>query len=264
MPSVNKELLSLEELQSDYLYGIPIRDAKDIEISDAAKLRFIKKAQRRVERDIDVCLTPRTYTREEHDYNRQRWMNWGHIDLYHRPVIDIESIVAKWPSETGELILPEEWFTHRRFVSHDSIMSSTVELRPIQGTFSQILTSGSPSGGPNLLPIFSGGYSRIPFLLEVTYTAGWPADEPIDDDVRHLIGLYATTSLLNIAGDITLGAGIASKSISIPGLAKSINTTQSATNAAFGARILQYLKEIKELRAELRDRYGNRTKLTVA
>jgi hypothetical protein len=176
----------------------------------------------------------------------------------------VELVLAKWPSETGELILPTEWYTHREFTDRDSLISTSLELRPIQGTFSQILTSGAPSGGPNLLPIFSGGYQRIPFLLEVSYTAGWPSDVEIDPDVQHLIALYASISILNIAGDITLGAGIASKTISIPGLSRTVNTTQSATNAAFGARILQYLKEAAELKEELLNRYGSRTKLTVA
>jgi hypothetical protein len=83
--------------------------------------------------------------------------------------------------------------------------------------------------------------------------------------VKHLIGMRAAISLLNLAGDLTLGVGIASRSVSIPGLNRSVNTTQSATNAAFGARILEYIKEIKQLLPILKTRFGvESTMLTVA
>ena len=66
-------------------------------------------------------------------------------------------------------------------------------------------------------------------------------------DVLGLMGRYAAIHILNIAGDLVAGAGIANKSASIDGASTSVGTTASATNAGYGARIIQYRREIKEL-----------------
>ena len=67
--------------------------------------------------------------------------------------------------------------------------------------------------------------------------------------------MKASLGPLNIAGDLIAGAGIATKSISIDGISQSIGTTASATNAGYGARIIQYDKQIKDQMATLRNYY---------
>jgi hypothetical protein len=42
-----------------------------------------------------------------------------------------------------------------------------------------------------------------------------------------------------------------------------VNTTSSATNAGFGARIIEYQKEIKQLLPNLRRYYGKASKMVV-
>ena len=65
-------------------------------------------------------------------------------------------------------------------------------------------------------------------------------------DLINLTGKLASFGPLGIAGDLILGAGIASQSIGVDGLSQSISSPSSATNAGYGARIIQYQKEIKE------------------
>mgnify|MGYP000160127553 FL=1 len=65
-------------------------------------------------------------------------------------------------------------------------------------------------------------------------------------DLINLTGKLATFGPLGIAGDLILGAGIAAQSIGVDGLSQSISSTSSATNAGYGARILQYQKEIAD------------------
>jgi len=77
----------------------------------------------------------------------------------------------------------------------------------------------------------------------------------IADDVLHLIGMYASCFPLNTAGDLVAGAGVASRSIGIDGLTSSVSTTASATNAGYGARILQYQSDIKRLLPVVRNYY---------
>jgi len=71
-----------------------------------------------------------------------------------------------------------------------------------------------------------------------------------------VIGKLAAIGIFNVAGDIALGqSALASYSLSIDGLSQSISTTNSATNAAFGARIINYQKEIKDSLSKLKTYY---------
>ena len=60
---------------------------------------------------------------------------------------------------------------------------------------------------------------------------------------------------MNIYGDGKLAA-IASRSVNLNSVSESINTTLSATSATFGARIIQYQKEIKAWFAQNRAKYS--------
>lgn len=113
-----------------------------------------------------------------------------------------------------------------------------------------------------LLPMWSGATGRVPAIWHFTYRAGFePGTAP--PDIKHAISMWAAIGVLNIAGDLIVGAGIASKSVSLPGLSQNINTTSSATNAGFGARIIEYQKEIKQLIPNLRRHYGKASKMVV-
>lgn len=255
-------VFEVELLQQDYLFGIPINDKKGCPLPVSTYQRYIDAAIALTEHDLDIRFTPHRYVEEDHEFYLPDYRQWGHLDLDHRPILDLELIEGVWPAAPGRIQFPTPWYTFKKFKDEWDPVSSHVEMKPVHGTFAQILTTGS-----NLFPIFPsfGGQRRVPSAFLVTYTAGWPADKPLPHDVIHLIAMRAAISLLNLAGDLTLGVGIASRSVSIPGLNRSVNTTQSATNAAFGARILEYLKEIKELLPLLKRRFGmESTMLTVA
>ena len=66
-------------------------------------------------------------------------------------------------------------------------------------------------------------------------------------DLINLVGKLASFGPLNIAGDMIFNLpGIASMHLEIDGLRQSINSTASAENAGYGARLKQYQKEIEE------------------
>ena len=85
-------------------------------------------------------------------------------------------------------------------------------------------------------------------------TVSWTASA-LPQDIKHAIGYVAAMQPLNIAGDLIAGAGVASFATSIDGLSTSLNTTSSATNSGYGARILNYLKQLKTLLPALRAKY---------
>ena len=255
-------VFEVELLQQDYLFGVPIKDGKGCPLPAITYQRYIDAAIALTEHDLDIRFTPHRYVEEEHEFYDADYRQWGHLDLDHRPILDLELIQGVWPAAPGTIRFPTEWYTFKKFRDEWDPVSSHCEMRPTHGTFAHLLTRGS-----NLFPIFpsAGGHHRVPAAFLVTYTAGWPLDKPIPADVIHLIAMRAAISLLNLAGDLTLGVGIASKSVSLPGLNRSVSTTQSATNAAFGARILEYSREIKTLLPTLKHRFGiESTMLTVA
>jgi hypothetical protein len=94
----------------------------------------------------------------------------------------------------------------------------------------------------------------IPRALEVTYQSGFQIGE-LPADIRDIIGMYASFPIFNVAGDLIAGAGIASYSVGLDGLSQSVSTTSSATNAGYGARLIQYQRQIKEQLPQLRRFY---------
>lgn len=73
-------------------------------------------------------------------------------------------------------------------------------------------------------------------------TSKWP----VPADIIDCIAMTAAMLPLDIAGDLIIGAGIASKSISIDGLSTSVGTTSSAENSGYSARIKSFQKRYKE------------------
>lgn len=82
----------------------------------------------------------------------------------------------------------------------------------------------------------------------------WTIDT-LPADIIRALGLKASLLALDVAGDLIVGAGIAQISTSLDGLSQSVNTTASATNSGYGARVLQFTKELKTLMATLKATY---------
>jgi hypothetical protein len=163
--------------------------------------------------------------------------------LRESPVISVEGVRVKWPSNTTVIEFPAEWIQLRP-------ESGQVNIVPASGTLSQVLLTA----GGSFLPLVASGRDFVPNILEVEYTAGF-AEGQVPMEIRDLVGKWASLAPLHVAGDLIAGAGIANKSIGIDGLSQSIGTTSSATNSGYGARTLNYLKEIREQIPVLRRYY---------
>jgi hypothetical protein len=83
----------------------------------------------------------------------------------------------------------------------------------------------------------------------------WTADT-LPADLKQAVGIKAATLLLlHVAGDLILGAGIASQSVSVDGLSTSIDTTSSAMYSGYSARAENLDKQYKHLMQGLRSQY---------
>jgi len=102
------------------------------------------------------------------------------------------------------------------------------------------------------------GWTATPTAHTVTFSGQLcdPIAIDMDWDLMDLIGKAASIHILNTAGDLIIGAGIANKSTSIDGISASIGTTSSPTNAGYGARIIQLQKDINRMLPVLFRKYN--------
>ena len=86
-------------------------------------------------------------------------------------------------------------------------------------------------------------------------TISWTLDT-LPADLKQAIGIKsATLLLLHVAGDLILGAGIASQSLSVDGLSQSIGTTSSAMYSGYSSRSEALDKQYKLIIGALRSQY---------
>lgn len=88
-----------------------------------------------------------------------------------------------------------------------------------------------------------GGHDNVPDAILLDYDSGHAHSSLVPPDIRNLIFWWASIYMLEDFGD-GKSPGLAGASVSFGGLSQSFQTTQSATNALYGARILSYLKKI--------------------
>lgn len=69
------------------------------------------------------------------------------------------------------------------------------------------------------------------------------------------VGLLAAILPLDIAGDLIVGAGIARFNLAIDDIRQEVDTTSSATNSGYGARILSYKNTLKSYVKALKSDY---------
>jgi hypothetical protein len=161
------------------------------------------------------------------------YKDFAFLQLKQYPILSVERVAIRYPTSTSDVVFPNEWIQMQK--AHGQI-----HLIPTSGSISNILMG---TGGDYLNFVWRG-WTFMPNLWHIDYTAGF-ATGTVPEDIIGVIGKMACFYPLNIAGDLVGGIAIASKSIGIDGLSQSINTTSSAENAGYSARLRQYERELK-------------------
>jgi hypothetical protein len=232
-------LISVAELKAKYLHGVDLRDDNGNELPDSVIEGYIRSSQQAVEKELDILLEERVITNEARDFHSNDYYQYAWMRTNFRPLNQVDKVLAVWPVGSGSIEFNDEW------IKADYV-SGQINLVPTAGTISAFLVQQNAA----FLPMLTGR-DYVPSLFRIDYTAGFKSGE-VPLDILEVIGMAASLGPFNIAGDLIAGAGIANKSISLDGLSQSIGTTSSATNAGYGARILQYEKQIKEKMTNLR------------
>ena len=246
------DIITVQELKDHYLFGLDLTNDSGEPYPNSMYEAFIKAAVKWLEQKLDIPILPKSIEEEKHDYMREEYRQYMWMKLFQYHIIDVESVKLVLPTEVLVKEFDRSWIHVNRENGHLQLIpganaSVTVPLVGITGTF---------------YPYLYGSARLVPDAFRVKYTAGFESGK-VPDNMKDIIAKKACFGPLNIAGDLLGGAGIASQSISVDGLSQSFNTTSSATSAGYGARLIQYNKEIREDLKSL-ERYWKGLKFTVA
>lgn len=243
-------ILTPAQLKARYLFGLDLTDDSGSPLSDSVFQFYILAAVRWFEHQLDIPILPTAFC-DIQDYYRNDYNAYLFTQLDNYPLISVEEFRVQYPAGQTVVIFPTEWLRIDRAAGH-------IQIVPTAGTLSEI----NVGQGGAFLPIVFQGVDFLPGLFQIDYTAGFEAGK-IPANILDIIGMFASLGPLHIFGDLIAGAGIANLSLSMDGLSQTIGTTASATNAGYGARVGNYLKQIKEQIPLLR-RYYKRMRMVSA
>lgn len=244
-------IFSSGELMSLYFYGINIQAKDGTELNKNTIDHYIKSAQKLIENYLQIKLFP-TLIQENIGYYRDDYYGKFPIFQTKYPVNSAYTVIGLL-NTTNQIIYPKEWIkTHTDDPDNDYpkfiTLIPTGSATSVNGSVDVILSGVMTNLGLQR-------WKHIPEYWFVQYLTGYNYNK-LPLDVVDVIGKFASIGIFNILGDIALGqAALASYSLSIDGLSQSVSTTNSATNAAFGARIINYQKEIKETLNKIKLKY---------
>lgn len=238
--------MSPEEFDSIYLFGIDFKDEFGNSYSRESKEYHILNAQEALEDMLGIKLK-RQIIQEEFDYRNTDFKNWSYI----RTTYPVECAMALegFVGSARQITYPAAWLSTRSSTDKDIGYFRKINIVPSGAAAASITTQAVYT---SQFPLWGYGSGVIPNYFTVSYVTGMTN---VPRDILNAVGKLAAIDSMNILGDIAIGAGIASQSLSIDGLSQSINTTQSAENNALSARVRQYLKELDKELPMLRERY---------
>ena len=246
-------LLTPSELRELYLFGIDLTDDDGRPYPDRMFQHYIDAAIDWLHDELDIPIVEERITDETQDHYASDYGRWGYFQLQNYPVTEIEQVAFQYPTMTSPVIINDDWI-----VLSDGGAHGVVQIVPGQGNIADaLLIPGA------LMPLWSGATGRVPSIWHFTYKAGFRAGS-LPGNIKDVLGMRASLGILDIAGDLVAGAGLASFSIGVPGANQSIGTTASATNAGYGARVIQYSSRIKETLPILKRFYGKGSRLYIA
>lgn len=237
------QVLSVSELQTYYLFGLDMTNDEGEPFPDSLYEFYIKAAVSWFEQKVNIPVRPTYVEAEKHDYYPGDIDQYFFMQLEQYPIISVEKVDIVIPGTATVTTVDDDWIQPDKNSGH-------LQLVPGIGS-PGIAFHGNMA---TIFPMLRRSPRLIPNVFHVTYTAGFESGK-VPENIRNVIGMAASYGPLNIAGDLLGGAGIASQSIGIDGLSQSFATTSSATNAGYGARLVQYTKQIKEEIKTLRDHW---------
>ena len=236
-----ESIISIADFKKRFLTGVKLTDSSGNRLIDDETIKYyINLGISKLEHYLDITLTPTDYT-EKRDYLVNNYYDYGFIDLYHRPIIRVNSVKVKYNTQTTLIQYPLEWLRVYNEIGQ-------IQITPTSGAISFFNLNNS-----GYLPQLLGVASQYPQLFEINYTAGFEQDK-IPFAMLQIVGVFAVVPLLITLGTYTLGLGISGTSISLDGLSQSSNLF-NYPKGLYGPRIQAYQDMIKDELATLKKYY---------
>lgn len=237
---------TVNDLKDNYLFGIDLSDPSGNPLPEGLFVHYLNSAIDYLSNLLDVTIGETEFIGERHDYIRSDYQNWGFIQLGHNPVKEVKSVRLMYGNRPS-IEIPLDW----------------VQLNKLTGQITLFPQSGSANsliiGQTGMLFGFQSQWDYAPSLWEVDYVAGIDEKDPSMPISLLTEAIYkrCACGVLNVWGDLIIGAGIANQSVSIDGISQSIGTTQSAMYGGASARVTEYTSDLKDnILPVLRQKFG--------
>nr|DAG93089.1 MAG TPA: hypothetical protein [Herelleviridae sp.] len=232
-------LLSPTEMFSLYLYGIKIQAGDGTAFSTESMRFYIQAAQQEIENFFNLKLVYQFIALEKLTFYRADYWQSFPILFTNYPVNKPISLTGRF-NQLEQISYPTQWLTNTQnsYGQYKRRVSIVPTGTAVATANAEVILSGLTT------QLGSQHFLMIPDYWDLQYITGFKLDQ-MPMDLINLTGKLASFGPLGIAGDLILGAGIASQSLGVDGLSQSISSTSSATNAGYGARLVQYEREIK-------------------
>ena len=239
--------ISTTELVNRYFFGIDLTDQNGNAIDTKSVEFHIESAVEQIEGYLNLKLSKQIIQEELH-YYVDDFTEWSYLPVSY-PVLKAHSLIGKI-ANAAQLSYPSDWLSAKS-TNDPTGAHRSIFLVPGRGGVSVSGTGNAVYAGVMPLAGWMSG-KTIPNYWEVTYCTSF---KKLPADIADAVGKFASIGIFHQMGDIILGAGIASESVSLDGLSQSISTTSSATNAGYGARITGYLADLKLALPKLKLKY---------
>lgn len=238
--------VTVSKIKNNYLFGIDLSDAQGNPLPEGLYVHYLNAAVDFLQNLLDITISETEFIGERHDYIRNDYQNWGYIQLEHNPVKEVKGIRLMYGNRPS-VEIPLDWVQLNK-------LTGQITLFPSAGSANSLII-----GQTGMLFGFQSQWDYAPMLWEVDYVAG--IDETDSSMPLNLlleaVNKRAACGILNVWGDLIIGAGIANQSVSIDGVSQSVGTTQSAMFGGASARVNEYTKDLTEnLLPALRMRFG--------
>lgn len=238
--------ISVESVKKNYLFGIDLSDANGNPLPEGLFVHYLNAAIDYIQNLLDITISETEFTAERHDYIRNDYQNWGFMELEHKPVKEVKGIRLMYGNRPS-VEIPLDWVQLNK-------LTGQITLFPSAGSANSLII-----GQTGMLFGFQSQWDYAPMLWEVDYVAGIDEKDPSMplSMLKEAVSKRASCGILNVWGDLIIGAGIANQSVSIDGISQSIGTTQSAMYGGASARVQEYNNDLKDhLLPVLRQKFG--------
>jgi len=232
-------VFSPSELLESYFWGIPTCTSTGGELPKKTIKEKIQIAQVNIETWLSIQFVPQIIEEEKDFIRREYESAWGFVMATY-PIVEPYKMYG-FINQTQQIDMPNEWLSVRN-LNDGKTFSRNLYIVP-GGRGSMQFNSGSISGlSPNLGWF---GASSIPNYWKIKYKTGYDDLSKVMD-VVDFVGKYASIPLLGMLGDVLLGIGVSSQSLSLDGISQSVSLNKSAQAGVFGGRINMYLTDLKD------------------